>query len=179
MPSGPTATASPSMMQERDRNPAIASTSSGNRGVRSLPWSAVEPHPFVGLTRDEAETVVLDFVHPGVAGGRLRGLDRKAGRYETDSEGTWSEHGAPNIEQNLGASRIEPAMARTVHGHSHRSRWATFAPTAASICLCTANPFGAITTFASMIALRLRAPLATACTEGQGGPPSLNPVRRS
>jgi hypothetical protein len=26
--------------------------------------------------------------------------------------------------------------------HSHRSRWATFAPTAAVICLSTANPFG-------------------------------------
>ena len=58
MPSPPQETASPSMMQERARRRASAST---------------EAHMFVDFAGDHTEAVVLDLVQPLPAGGRLWG----------------------------------------------------------------------------------------------------------
>jgi hypothetical protein len=69
------------MMQERDRNSAIASASSET--LRQIvARSAIQPHPFAVLACDNPEAIKLDFVQPDIAGRRLR-VDRKAGRYET------------------------------------------------------------------------------------------------
>jgi hypothetical protein len=69
----PHATASPSMMQERERSLATASTMSGKRHVRSLPGRLYQFHPLAGLASNLPEAIVLDFVQPERAGRRLRG----------------------------------------------------------------------------------------------------------
>jgi hypothetical protein len=59
-----------------------------------IAWTAVESHPLAILAGDDAETVQLDLVQPDVTGRRLRGFDRKAGRYEPDWEDTRRGHGS-------------------------------------------------------------------------------------
>jgi hypothetical protein len=49
---------------------------------------AVELHPFAVLARDDAEAVVLDFVQPLLARGRLRSIDREARRNEPSRQST-------------------------------------------------------------------------------------------
>ena len=73
IPSSLHATASPSMMQARERRRASASTISGKRPVRSFAPPAAELHAVAALVGDHAEAVVLDLVQPQLAGGRLRG----------------------------------------------------------------------------------------------------------
>ena len=68
------ATASPSMMQERERKRANVSTISGKRWVRSLP--AIEPHLRAVLAGNDAEAVVLVFVQPLAAGRQFIGFGR-------------------------------------------------------------------------------------------------------
>src|SRR5260370_40515905 len=72
IPSSSQATASPSMMQERERNRARASTISGKRCVMSLPGRGCRAARGPVLARDDAEAIVLDLVQPSVAAGRLR-----------------------------------------------------------------------------------------------------------
>ena len=50
--------------------------------------AAVEPHAVAVLASDDAETVVLDFVQPSLAGWRLKGFGRQVGRHET----VWQGH---------------------------------------------------------------------------------------
>jgi hypothetical protein len=66
------ATASPPMVQDRERSRASASTMSGKRWVRSLPGPAVELHPLAFLAGDDPD-VVLNLMHPQIAGRRLGG----------------------------------------------------------------------------------------------------------
>jgi hypothetical protein len=73
--------ASPSMMQDRDRSRASASTISGKRSVKVITRAAVEPRPCAVLTGDDPEAVMVDFVQPRLAVGRLDSLDK--GEYES------------------------------------------------------------------------------------------------
>ena len=66
------ATASPSMMQVRDRIPAIASDQLEPPG-QVVARAAVELDPGAVLAGDDTETVVLDLVQPRFVGRRLRG----------------------------------------------------------------------------------------------------------
>jgi hypothetical protein len=50
------ATASPSMMQERERRRANASTISGKQWVRSFTETAVEPHPLAVFAGNDAKS---------------------------------------------------------------------------------------------------------------------------
>src|SRR5262249_26899500 len=78
-------TASPSMMQERERSRARVSTISGKREI--VAWAAVEPHAAAILAGDDAEAVMLDLVQPSLARWRLLGFCWKAGRDETGRQG--------------------------------------------------------------------------------------------
>jgi hypothetical protein len=87
-PSSPQATASPSMVQERERSRASDSAISLEAVHQVVPQAAVEPHPCAVLSGDDAEAVVLDFVQPLAAGRQLVGLCGKARRDEPGREGT-------------------------------------------------------------------------------------------
>jgi hypothetical protein len=49
--------------------------------------AAVEPHAVAILARNDAEAVVLDLVHPGIAARRLRRFGGQAGRDEAARQG--------------------------------------------------------------------------------------------
>ena len=49
--------------------------------------AAVQPHALAILARDDAEAVVLDLVHPGIAARRLRRFGGQAGRDEAARQG--------------------------------------------------------------------------------------------
>jgi hypothetical protein len=69
------ATASPSMMQDRERRRASVSAISGNWRVRLFTRTTVEPHPWPLLSGDDPEAVMLDSMQPHGTRGRLGGLD--------------------------------------------------------------------------------------------------------
>jgi hypothetical protein len=81
------ATASPSMMQERERRCAKVSTISGKAG-EVVARTAIEPHLRAILAGNDAEAVVLDFVQPLAAERQLLGFCWKARRDESGREGT-------------------------------------------------------------------------------------------
>ena len=73
IPSSLHATASPSMMQERERTLGDRLDDEREAIGQIIAGPAVELHPFVVLTGYDPKPVVLDFVQPDGAGGRLRG----------------------------------------------------------------------------------------------------------
>jgi hypothetical protein len=52
-----------------------------------LAGTAIEPHAVAILARDDAETIVLDLVDPGIAARRLPRFDGQAGRDEAARQG--------------------------------------------------------------------------------------------
>src|ERR1700730_5167367 len=92
MPSSPHDTASPSIMQDRERSPPSASTMSGKRYVRSLPGRLYSRHPVAVLAGDDAEAVMLDLVQPHLAGGERVSFGREAGGDEAGRKRT--QHGS-------------------------------------------------------------------------------------
>src|SRR6266436_2034496 len=81
-------TASPSMMQERERRRANVSTIRGKRYVRSLPGGLERTF----LASNDPKTVVLDLVYPQRHGRWFGGSGRKARRNETGGQNT-HKHG--------------------------------------------------------------------------------------
>jgi hypothetical protein len=82
MPSSSQATASSSMMQERERSRATRLDDQREAVGQVVARSAVEPHAVAVLAGDDAETVVLDLVQPRSACWRLRRFGGEAGRDE-------------------------------------------------------------------------------------------------
>src|SRR5215469_4194674 len=78
------ATASPSMMQERERKRANVSTISGKRRVKSLPGRA---HHLCG---DDSESIVLNLMQPQAAGRQRVGFGGEARRDEAGRKSTWT-----------------------------------------------------------------------------------------
>src|SRR5262249_27781317 len=98
------ATASPSMMQERERRRANVSTMSGKRRVRSLP-GRLEPHLRASLTGNDAEAVVLDLVQPLAAGGQISfALFVSAIRNRTPSRALWVRNSS--LQQRFTAGHL-------------------------------------------------------------------------
>src|SRR5215831_8972064 len=93
------ATASPSMMQERERRRANVSTISGKRWVvgEAIARTAVEPHLRASLAGDDAEAVVLDPMQPLAAGRQLIGFSWKARRDEPGREATLQHAGLNKV----------------------------------------------------------------------------------
>src|SRR5262249_57427538 len=81
------ATASPSMMQERERKRANVSTISGKRRVKSLPGRPYSRTRAPVLAGNDAEAVMLDLVQPQAAGRQLIGFGGEARRDEPGREG--------------------------------------------------------------------------------------------
>ena len=73
------AAASPSMMQERERSRASASTIKWEPCGQVVAGTAVEPHSGVLLAGDDPEAIVLDFMQPYSAGRRPWRFRRQAG----------------------------------------------------------------------------------------------------
>jgi hypothetical protein len=71
MPSSPQATASPSMMQDRGRQPREALNDEREAIGQVITGPAVELHPLAVLAGDHPKAVVLDFVQPLLTGRRL------------------------------------------------------------------------------------------------------------
>ena len=67
IPSSPHATASPSMMQERERSSRQRLDDEREAVGQVIARPAVEPHPLAVLAGDDPEAVVLDLVQPQLA----------------------------------------------------------------------------------------------------------------
>ena len=87
-PLSPQATASPSMMQDREAKAGKSLSDQREAASRVIVGAAVEPHVVAILAGDNPEAIVLDFVQPLVAGGQLVGPCGKARRDESGREGT-------------------------------------------------------------------------------------------
>src|SRR5215472_1876911 len=82
------ATASPSMMQERERKACQRLDDRREAVGEVIARTAVEPHLRAVLAGNNPEAVVLDFVQPLAAGRQLIGFGWKARRDEPGREGT-------------------------------------------------------------------------------------------
>ena len=82
MPLSSQATASPSIMRERERSRAERLDDQREAVGQVIAGAAVELHPCAILSGDDAEAVVLDLVQPQRAGGRSRRFRRQARRDE-------------------------------------------------------------------------------------------------
>ena len=89
------ATASPSMMQERERRRANVSTDQRKAVGEVIARTTIEPHSLVVLASNDAETVMFDFMQPLAARGQLVGFgwetrrDEPAATCELSKVGQW------------------------------------------------------------------------------------------
>jgi len=105
-------TASPSMIQERERRRSNASTISGK---------AVEPHMVGHLARHEAKAVLLDLMWPDRARGRPVGFRGQA--WGMKPGGKALQHAHVTGQQSLSESRRKPQPAMgTPVGAAHERR---------------------------------------------------------
>jgi hypothetical protein len=76
------ATASPSIMQERERKRANVSTISVEAAGQIVAWTTIEPHSLTILAGNDSESIVLNLMQPQAAGRQRVGFGGKARRNE-------------------------------------------------------------------------------------------------